>query len=265
MKLSVCGKGGSGKSTVVALLAGEMAARGRRVLVVDSDESNSGLYRLLGFDRPPVPMMDIFGGKKEIKKRMGQPGLFSDERLQLEEIPEQNMINKDGISLVSIGKIMQPMEGCACPLGYLAKELLKKLDLKPDEVVIADTEAGVEHFGRGVESSVDSVLMVVDPSFDSLELAGRITRMSKELGIGSIGAVLNKVPSSDVAGLLTSELGKRGVIILGTIHNDPDMSMSSLRGNGLGGSRAAEEIKGVVGILLSQNHTNTADNQIPHP
>ncbi len=37
MKLSICGKGGSGKSTVVALLAGEAAARGYRVLVVDSD------------------------------------------------------------------------------------------------------------------------------------------------------------------------------------------------------------------------------------
>jgi CO dehydrogenase maturation factor len=251
MKLSVCGKGGSGKSTVVALLAGEMAARRRKVLVVDSDESNSGLYRLLGFARSPVPMMDIFGGKKEIKKRMGQPGLFTEERLPLEDLPGQNIVQKDGVSLLSIGKIMQPMEGCACPLGYLAKELLKKLSLKPDEVVIADTEAGVEHFGRGVESSVDNVLMVVDPSFDSLELAGRITKMSKELGIGSIGAVLNKVPSAEVASLLTSELKTRGVTVLGCLPNDAELSLASLRGQGIAGSRAAREIKGVVDILLS--------------
>jgi CO dehydrogenase maturation factor len=38
MKISVCGKGGSGKSTI-ALLANEARARGYRVLVVDSDES----------------------------------------------------------------------------------------------------------------------------------------------------------------------------------------------------------------------------------
>jgi CO dehydrogenase maturation factor len=37
MKISVCGKGGSGKSTIVALLANEAQVRGYRVLVVDSD------------------------------------------------------------------------------------------------------------------------------------------------------------------------------------------------------------------------------------
>jgi len=41
MKISVCGKGGSGKSTVVTLLANEALARGYQVLIVDSDESNS--------------------------------------------------------------------------------------------------------------------------------------------------------------------------------------------------------------------------------
>ncbi len=38
-KIAVCGKGGSGKSTVVALMAGELCERGRRVLVVDSAET----------------------------------------------------------------------------------------------------------------------------------------------------------------------------------------------------------------------------------
>ena len=57
MKLSVCGKGGSGKSTIVALIANEMQQRGRQVLVVDSDESNPGLYRMLGLDKRPVPLI----------------------------------------------------------------------------------------------------------------------------------------------------------------------------------------------------------------
>jgi CO dehydrogenase maturation factor len=55
MKLSVCGKGGSGKSIVVTLLANEARTRGYFVLMIDSDESNSGLFRMLGFDHPPVP------------------------------------------------------------------------------------------------------------------------------------------------------------------------------------------------------------------
>ena len=38
VKISVCGKGGSGKSVIVALLADEIKSRGYHVLVVDSDE-----------------------------------------------------------------------------------------------------------------------------------------------------------------------------------------------------------------------------------
>ena len=50
MKLLICGKGGCGKSTVAALLAKAMQRRGRRVFLVDADESNIGLYRMLGME-----------------------------------------------------------------------------------------------------------------------------------------------------------------------------------------------------------------------
>ena len=57
IKISVCGKGGSGKSTLVSLLANAAQTRGLKTLVVDSDESNSGLFRMLGFNKPPIPLM----------------------------------------------------------------------------------------------------------------------------------------------------------------------------------------------------------------
>ncbi len=63
IKISVCGKGGSGKSTLVSLLAQAAQDQGYSALVVDSDESNSGLFRMLGFDQPPIPLMALVGGK----------------------------------------------------------------------------------------------------------------------------------------------------------------------------------------------------------
>ena len=48
MKITVCGKGGCGKSTVSALLAKEFERMGKTVLVADSDESNYGLHRQTG-------------------------------------------------------------------------------------------------------------------------------------------------------------------------------------------------------------------------
>ena len=52
MKIAICGKGGSSKSSLTALLAMAMRNRGLKPLVVDCDESNSGLYRMLGLQAP---------------------------------------------------------------------------------------------------------------------------------------------------------------------------------------------------------------------
>ena len=69
MKIVICGKGGSGKSTVSALMAREMATRKEQVLVVDTDESNFGLYKQLGLPQPR-DFMDSLGGKKGLGERM---------------------------------------------------------------------------------------------------------------------------------------------------------------------------------------------------
>ena len=43
MKVLICGKGGSGKSTIASLLAKDLKTKGYRVLVVNADESNYSL------------------------------------------------------------------------------------------------------------------------------------------------------------------------------------------------------------------------------
>lgn len=64
MKIAVCGKGGSGKSTVTTLLAKELAGRNKKVLIIDSDESNYGLSRQMGVDLP-LDFTAYFGGKQK--------------------------------------------------------------------------------------------------------------------------------------------------------------------------------------------------------
>ena len=154
MKVLVCGKGGSGKSTVAALLAKSMAKRGYEVLVVDSDESNYGLHRQLGMELPNT-LMDHFGGKKEMMGKMrrsfteGEQVSLFDEKWALTDIPADATTEKDGIKLLAIGKIHDFGEGCACPMGALSKKFLDNLAVGEKEMVIIDTEAGIEHFGRG--------------------------------------------------------------------------------------------------------------------
>ena len=159
MKIVILGKGGCGKSTVSSLLAKGLAGRGLSVLVVDTDESNFGLHRQLGVEEPRE-LLDQLGGKKEMGSRMaeakrdGGKGGMLDGHFTMDEIPPDCLSGRDGVKLLQIGKVKHFGEGCACPMGMLAREFLDKLMLKQDEVAIVDTEAGVEHVGRGVERSL---------------------------------------------------------------------------------------------------------------
>ena len=268
-KLAVCGKGGCGKSTLVALLADVMNHRNFSVLVVDSDESNAGLYRKLGFDKAPEPLMEMIGGRKGIKEKMGAKSVVKDieprttvltsNKIQLGDIPAGNIVRKDGISMVSIGKILHALEGCACPMGVLNREFLKKLQMKSDELVLVDMEAGVEHFGRGVEASVDSVLIVVEPSFESLEFADRVNGLAMDIGITNIWTVLNKITSKEMASNLKDKLNQRRIAVVGCIHYDTEIFKAELDGHATSGIKAEDDAEKLLDILLDHGGRGVRD------
>ena len=197
MKVIVSGKGGSGKSTLAAMLATALQNIGYRVLLVDADESNFGLHRLMGVSYP-VSLLDSLGGKKGFRGKMVSPffqgseaGFFRDG-MSIDEIPESCIAQTDGIRLLVIGKIHHFGEGCACPMGALSKLILSKLDIKDNEIVIIDTAAGVEHFGRGVDAAGDLILGIVDPTYESFLLAKNMQQMAARAEI-EIFFILNKI------------------------------------------------------------------------
>ena len=254
-KIAVCGKGGSGKSTIVALLADTIRDRGYRVLVVDSDESNPGLYRMLGLAGRPTALLELVGGKKNVFPTFSEgakssENVLTQEEIPIADIPQQYIVARDGVGLVCIGKILQSLEGCACPMGALSREFLKRLSLEEDEMAIVDMEAGIEHFGRGVETSVDGVLIVVEPSLDSLELAEKIHAMATELGMDAIWAILNKTVSEQIASRLRRQLEAKDISVIGSIGYDPEILESGLEGSRLQGSRARVSMGAVVDRLL---------------
>jgi CO dehydrogenase maturation factor len=255
MKLSVCGKGGSGKSTIVALMAHALQKRGYRVLVVDSDESNPGLYRLLGLERRPQPLLELVGGKKKVFQAFSEEShspasVLTQEEIRTRDLPSQYIVSQDHVSMVCVGKILQSLEGCACPMGALSREFLKRLCLQENEVALVDMEAGVEHFGRGVETSVDRVLAVTEASLDSLELAEKISTLADDVGITGVGAILNKITSEDMALRLREALAGRGIPVLGSIGYDPGILQSGFDGRPIHSPNAEAAIERVVDQLL---------------
>jgi len=196
MKVLICGKGGSGKSTLSALIATSLKNRGYRVLLIDADESNYGLHRLLGISHP-VSLLDSLGGKKGFREMTASAfpqtldAVPFKERIRINEIPGDCITESDGIKLLVVGKIHHFGEGCACPMGVLSKMVLSKLDFKENEIVIVDTSAGIEHFGRRIDAECDMIIGVVDPCFESFVLSEQMTDMVKEAGV-EIFFVLNK-------------------------------------------------------------------------
>jgi len=252
MKICVCGKGGCGKSTVVGLMALGFKRKGKKPIVLDSDESNTSLFRMLGLEAPPLPLMDFVGGRKEVQKRMmarfskgeDEPAMsiWDMEEITREAIPGEYAAEKDGVTLVSTGKIHQALEGCACAMGTVSREFLKKFRTGGDEILIADMEAGIEHFGRGLEAGVDGVIGVVEPSLESVSLARKVMEMTQAAGSAFYGAVLNKIGSGEQEQLVMKRLSESGVPVIGSIGFHESLQAACLEGKALTDELAAPEI-----------------------
>ena len=241
MKVLVCGKGGCGKSTIVALLSKEMAKRENKVLVIDSDESNIGLHQRMGMTKPE-DFMNHFGGKKILFEKTKE----ITGKWKLDDLPKEYLSEKDNIQLLSMGKIYEFGEGCACPINVLSSRVLEVLDVGDKEFLIVDTDAGIEHFGRGVEKGVDSLVVVIEPSKDSILLAQKISDLGKQLGKPTY-LVLNKV-NKDLEKLLLESVDNKKVIAV--IPESRDVFMSGLAGKEL--EISLEGIKQIADKLESE-------------
>ncbi|MHB1416275.1 MAG: ATP-binding protein [Chloroflexota bacterium] len=62
---------------------------------------------------------------------------------------------------------------------------------------VVDMEASIEHMSRGTVQHVDVLLVVVEPYFRSLETAGRLAPLARDLGIRRVYAIANKVRDAD--------------------------------------------------------------------
>lgn len=233
MKLIICGKGGSGKSTITALLARASVKTGNSVLVVDTDESNFGMHRQLGVELPH-DFLNYLGGKDvALGKIMAaapdyESVSFFDEEWQIADIPPEYYSEKNGIKLIAIGKIHDVGEGCACTMGMVAKEFIDKLNLNSNEVVLVDTEAGIEHFGRAVEKSADAILMVIDPSYESMKLSEKVLELSKSIE-KPVFYILNKVDETNEK-FMRDSISNHDMIIT-AIPTSSSISVAGLKGD----------------------------------
>ncbi len=248
IKLAITGKGGVGKTTVCALLARAFADAGRRVLAVDADP-NATLAACLGFPdseavRPINEMSELIEERTGVKP--GSQGAMFKLNPRVDDIPDRFSARHDGISLLRMGTIKNGGTGCYCPENAFLKSLVSHLLLSEQDTLIMDMEAGVENLGRGTVKAVDRLLIVVEPSRQSVETAERIHRLAGDIGLTRIGVVGNKSRNEKEKEFIATSVAPMPV--LAVVPYDEGLRMSELEGRAPSpaGPDVGEEIKKVL-------------------
>ncbi|MFA5269131.1 MAG: AAA family ATPase [Methanoregula sp.] len=204
-RIVITGKGGVGKTTITALLAHIFAGMGFTTLAVDEDPQMNLPYAI-GIPREEsdriVPLSKNFDYVEE--KTGARPGSGWGMMLKLnpdvEDVVERfGAKGPGGVNVLVMGTIEQAAGGCLCPENTLLEAVIRYINLRDGEVILMDTPAGVEHFGRTIAQGFDKALLITDPTFNAVQVVRHAALLAKELGIRSVYLVINRVRSeSDI-------------------------------------------------------------------
>ena len=95
---------------------------------------------------------------------------------------------------------------------------------------VVDLEAGLEHLSRGTARSVDTLLVIAEPYFKSLETARRSSALARDLGIPGIRMVANKVRSSRDEDAMREFAGRHDLHVAAVIPYDQAVVAADERG-----------------------------------
>jgi CO dehydrogenase maturation factor len=200
-RIVITGKGGVGKTTITALLAHLFAGKGFTTLAVDEDPQMNLPYAI-GIPREEsdriVPLAKNFDYVEE--KTGARPGagwgLMLTLNPDVSDVVERfGTKGPGGVDILVMGTVEQAATGCLCPENTLLESVIRYINLRESEVILMDTPAGVEHFGRTIARGFDKALLITDPTFNAVQVVRHAASLAKELGIRSVYLVINRVRS----------------------------------------------------------------------
>jgi len=180
-KLVTIGRGGTGKTSFVALMTKYLIEKGvEPILLVDADPDQN-LGEMLGIDLEKQ-------GKKSISELIVETfiegkgttvGVPPSERME-SKIWEKGMYEGEYFDFIAIG--VKWVEGCYCLPNAALKGAMEKLS-KNYEFILIDSPAGLEHLNRRITHQIDDIFDIIDPSKKSFDHVYRANRIAKEVKI----------------------------------------------------------------------------------
>ncbi len=206
MRIAVAGKGGTGKTTLCALVIGVLRERGTLpILAVDADP-NDNLGGALG-----VEVTRTLGEIREdfIERRADiPPGMTKGALLEMRM--HQSVIEGRGIDLLVMGRPEGP--GCYCFVNNLLRKSIDELSRNYRAVVI-DNEAGMEHLSRKIVGAVDLLLLVSDHTVKGVRTARRLSELADEMAVTAkeTRLAVNRVGAGGLSEAVKDEMEKAGL------------------------------------------------------
>ena len=264
IKLAVTGKGGVGKTTITALLAKALADTGRQVVAIDVDP-NSNLLSCMGNRaaaavRPLVELSDLIEERTGAKP--GTSGGVFKLNPRVDDLPDKYAVNLHGVKVLVAGSVKHGGSGCYCPENSFVRALVTHLLLEPDTALILDLEAGLEPLSRGTVEAVDHLLIVVEPSRQSVETAFRIRDLAADLGLHHFSVIGNKARTDADRTFLLEAL--TGLALVGFLPYDDRLREAELAGKPpFGASQRVDDL--VAKIIRAVERTTHAHSPESDP
>ena len=183
----MAGKGGTGKTTISALLIRYLVEKGLTpVLAVDAD-ANENLNELVG-----LSVETSLGDIRERMKTETPPGMAKKDYMEI--YINRAIIEAKGFDLLVMGQPEGP--GCYCMANTILAQVIEGL-ARSYRYLIVDNEAGMEHLSRLNLRKIHTLFVVSDPSIRGIVTAARIADLTKALKVEVRNKVLivNRVPN----------------------------------------------------------------------
>jgi CO dehydrogenase maturation factor len=228
--IAMAGKGGTGKTTLAALLIRSLIKRELgAVLAVDGDP-NATLPEALG-----VPMPTTIG---EIREQFGKASSSLPAGMNKTQWFEYQLnsilVESDGFDLLVMGRQEGP--GCYCYVNNLLRGAVESLSDNYQAVVI-DNEAGLEHLSRRTAGTVDLLVVVSDHSVRGVRSAHRVQELADEmkLDVADQIVVVNRAGEGDellgsdaLDEAVRKEAARHELDIFGVVPPDPQVTEADL-------------------------------------
>jgi CO dehydrogenase maturation factor len=200
-RMVITGKGGVGKTTFTSVLAKLLTRKDFKVLAVDEDPQINLPYSLgLPLDTEIVPASRNVDYIEE--KTGARPGEVWGAMLRLnpdvsDVVDRFGIKVDDNLNLIVMGSVIQAAAGCLCPENALLDSVVKFIALREGEVILLDTQAGVEHFGRALAQGFKQTVILSEPTFNAYQVAKHSAVLSRQLDIPYVHLVVTKIRSDE--------------------------------------------------------------------